>query len=219
MDGIEHEERRKINELMLITSEKQNILDQEKEYRFNSFRMQCQERNIEVERRHAHALEEFRLQTIENRCLEEQGRNIILDEFRRLSNIEEKDHEEKKIVIEEEYKNRKEVEMQRIRTQRERIQVNRRRRNQDFALLSRLTHSLDNLLNIPSRPVPVSEIRLPTNRVRENDKIEKCSICLEMKNIGCKIKRLPCFHTFHVVCINKWLHVKMNCPLCLIEVG
>ena len=42
---------------------------------------------------------------------------------------------------------------------------------------------------------------------------QECSICLD--NITKKRKVLPCNHTFHPKCINKWFKNLHRCPLCL----
>ena len=42
---------------------------------------------------------------------------------------------------------------------------------------------------------------------------QECSICLD--NITKKRKVLPCNHTFHRKCINKWFKKLRRCPLCL----
>ena len=40
-----------------------------------------------------------------------------------------------------------------------------------------------------------------------------CAICLE--NVCEKsVKRLPCCHSFHQTCIDKWLEKKPSCPTC-----
>jgi hypothetical protein len=39
-----------------------------------------------------------------------------------------------------------------------------------------------------------------------------CGICLEkIENLG---KELPCEHAFHESCIQNWLKIRKNCPLC-----
>ena len=51
------------------------------------------------------------------------------------------------------------------------------------------------------------QIRVPgTNFISENI----CPICLE-KNINWK---LPCNHSFHFECINKWHKINKSCPNC-----
>lgn len=47
-----------------------------------------------------------------------------------------------------------------------------------------------------------------------------CSICLNELNSSCDIFCLPCSHSFHTECINKWLETQANsnsvctCPEC-----
>ena len=70
--------------------------------------------------------------------------------------------------------------------------------------------SIDNRDVIKSLP--------PYKLIRETDDIIKnnnsCSICLEKFEAG-KYKRvLPCGHTFHKKCIDKWLKKKLICPIC-----
>jgi hypothetical protein len=54
-------------------------------------------------------------------------------------------------------------------------------------------------------------------RDSEND---NCPICLEQLSISKFNKTLPCHHTFHKNCINRWIkYTKVsnnftNCPLC-----
>uniref|UniRef100_A0A7S2THW1 RING-type domain-containing protein n=1 Tax=Lotharella oceanica TaxID=641309 RepID=A0A7S2THW1_9EUKA len=45
-----------------------------------------------------------------------------------------------------------------------------------------------------------------------------CSICLEALVDGDEIRTVPCMHSFHVDCIDKWLRNKPNCPVCLFPV-
>lgn len=46
----------------------------------------------------------------------------------------------------------------------------------------------------------------------------ECSICLEdinkRKNNDFIIMILPCNHKFHLICIQEWFKMKLNCPLC-----
>ncbi|GBM55571.1 hypothetical protein AVEN_74529-1 [Araneus ventricosus] len=46
-------------------------------------------------------------------------------------------------------------------------------------------------------------------------KVHKCCVCLDATRYR-KMKSLPCGHTFHENCINKWLetHEDEECPLC-----
>jgi hypothetical protein len=41
-----------------------------------------------------------------------------------------------------------------------------------------------------------------------------CAICLEPYEMGQRVRTIPCFHTFHVDCIDPWLSTKASCPVC-----
>lgn len=47
-------------------------------------------------------------------------------------------------------------------------------------------------------------------RIKTTDKYE-CAICYEEDTKGLV---LNCGHKFHIDCINKWFHDKLNCPMC-----
>ncbi|KAE7997408.1 hypothetical protein FH972_002047 [Carpinus fangiana] len=46
-----------------------------------------------------------------------------------------------------------------------------------------------------------------------------CCICLAKYADDEELKELPCFHVFHVECVDKWLKINALCPLCKSEVG
>jgi len=47
---------------------------------------------------------------------------------------------------------------------------------------------------------------------KEKEEENKCMICLvEIKK---QIKVLPCAHKFHSFCIDRWINLKSNCPIC-----
>eukprot|EP00931_Biecheleriopsis_adriatica_P102220 TRINITY_DN77217_c0_g1_i1.p1 TRINITY_DN77217_c0_g1~~TRINITY_DN77217_c0_g1_i1.p1 ORF type:complete len:666 (-),score=120.48 TRINITY_DN77217_c0_g1_i1:68-2065(-) len=48
---------------------------------------------------------------------------------------------------------------------------------------------------------------------QDMDSDEPCVICHETLMAGEEVRRLPCFHTFHRACIDRWLRVKAVCPL------
>ena len=50
--------------------------------------------------------------------------------------------------------------------------------------------------------------RIPGKRI--NNKHICCSICLNNNSNW----KLPCQHTYHLSCIEKWYDIKKNCPLC-----
>jgi len=43
---------------------------------------------------------------------------------------------------------------------------------------------------------------------------ESCAICLDLLKVGNKVKKLPCSHLFHRLCISKWFQSHAICPLC-----
>ncbi|KAI5930784.1 E3 ubiquitin-protein ligase RNF165, partial [Manis javanica] len=43
---------------------------------------------------------------------------------------------------------------------------------------------------------------------------EQCTICLCTLEEGEDVRRLPCMHIFHQVCIDQWLATTTRCPLC-----
>ncbi|XP_057349850.1 E3 ubiquitin-protein ligase Arkadia-like [Manis pentadactyla] len=50
----------------------------------------------------------------------------------------------------------------------------------------------------------------PTQEATE----EQCTICLCTLEEGEDVRRLPCMHIFHRVCIDQWLATTTRCPLC-----
>ena len=53
---------------------------------------------------------------------------------------------------------------------------------------------------------------LDSCRKEKEIKGERCSICFE--NINTVETILPCGHFFHKICINPWLDLRGNCPIC-----
>jgi hypothetical protein len=43
---------------------------------------------------------------------------------------------------------------------------------------------------------------------------DTCPICIGDYKIGEKMKTLPCMHRFHNDCVDKWLSMKSDCPVC-----
>ncbi|XP_022735667.1 E3 ubiquitin-protein ligase AMFR-like [Durio zibethinus] len=46
---------------------------------------------------------------------------------------------------------------------------------------------------------------------------QDCMICLEELKVGSDVSRMPCSHTFHGDCIEKWLKQSHYCPICRFE--
>lgn len=43
---------------------------------------------------------------------------------------------------------------------------------------------------------------------------DTCSICLEQFEPDTNVKKLPCGHVFHPICVDIWFEVSSRCPLC-----
>jgi len=41
-----------------------------------------------------------------------------------------------------------------------------------------------------------------------------CAVCILDYQIGDRLRTLPCLHKFHKKCVDKWLVVKSECPIC-----
>lgn len=69
---------------------------------------------------------------------------------------------------------------------------------------------------IEKLPVEVFEARPPGTSSGDPTKGEpdKCSVCQEEFKSGDRIRRLPCDHTFHLSCVDKWLGIHNQCPNC-----
>ena len=56
--------------------------------------------------------------------------------------------------------------------------------------------------------------QLPTYFITDNTDNKQCKICISEYKVGDQIRTLPCFHGFHVDCIDSWFDIKIKCPLC-----
>ncbi|CAK8563192.1 unnamed protein product [Lathyrus sativus] len=59
--------------------------------------------------------------------------------------------------------------------------------------------------------------KLPHHRILKDTKAENtlCAICLQDMESGEVARRLPhCYHTFHLICVDKWLVKNDSCPIC-----
>merc|ERR1711957_460119 len=59
---------------------------------------------------------------------------------------------------------------------------------------------------------------LPTETLEKTVEGDPCAICQDTMSQGDAVRRLPCAHIFHADCIEKWLRLKLTCPLCNISV-
>ena len=52
----------------------------------------------------------------------------------------------------------------------------------------------------------------------KGEKAKSCAICLSNFERGENVRTLPCFHSFHRLCIDKWLLKNRICPVCRVSV-
>jgi hypothetical protein len=72
---------------------------------------------------------------------------------------------------------------------------------------------LNEIIYLPSNPIELTE-----NSSRILDK--SCVICLENFNNNDNVRIMPCFHVFHLDCIDKWLlEYNYKCPTCREQCG
>jgi len=52
----------------------------------------------------------------------------------------------------------------------------------------------------------------------EEDEGDKCTICLCEMEDGEDVRRLPCWHLFHIQCVDRWLGLNKMCPICRADI-
>ncbi len=78
------------------------------------------------------------------------------------------------------------------------------------ALLNQMGASPDEIARLPSRTLtPTNDILTSTDNHQS-----RCAICLENYQIGERIRTVPCLHSFHSSCIDRWLVDRAVCPIC-----
>ena len=65
----------------------------------------------------------------------------------------------------------------------------------------------------------VSIIPVFTVKEKNINNNNKCAICLSDFEVGEKKSTLPCMHSFHYNCIEKWIKDKKSCPICKFEIS
>jgi hypothetical protein len=53
---------------------------------------------------------------------------------------------------------------------------------------------------------------------REQSGSTPCTICLDEFSCGERVRTLPCFHSFHCVCVDAWFGKSRLCPLCQYDI-
>ena len=59
---------------------------------------------------------------------------------------------------------------------------------------------------------------LPRRTFGRREPVKKCTICISEYEEGDNIRTLPCFHEYHVQCIDPWLLDNSTCPICRLNV-
>lgn len=54
----------------------------------------------------------------------------------------------------------------------------------------------------------------PLQRHAGNSQEQNCAVCHEDFDVGQFVRWLPCRHHFHANCIDAWLAIKQDCPIC-----
>nr|XP_014352355.1 PREDICTED: RING finger protein 165 isoform X1 [Latimeria chalumnae] len=62
------------------------------------------------------------------------------------------------------------------------------------------------------------EVKEEKEEGEESDTDEKCTICLSILEDGEDVRRLPCMHLFHQVCVDQWLATSKKCPICRVDI-
>eukprot|EP00887_Chlorella_sp_A99_P006217 scaffold3.g6217.t1 len=84
----------------------------------------------------------------------------------------------------------------------------------DYELLLRLDEKVESKKGASRAAVEaLATFRLPAGGGAACE-ADACCICLEEPRPGDKLCRLPCHHTFHAACIQRWLLTKAVCPVC-----
>jgi hypothetical protein len=67
-------------------------------------------------------------------------------------------------------------------------------------------------------PFPASRVSIeamPRVAVTKEEVVEKdCAICLDGYEVGGEAREMPCKHSFHSGCIERWLGLHGSCPVC-----
>ncbi|WVZ83816.1 hypothetical protein U9M48_030916 [Paspalum notatum var. saurae] len=68
---------------------------------------------------------------------------------------------------------------------------------------------------VPASGKAIWELHAPAwGEASEEDRRRGCVVCLEGLEVGQNLRMVPCGHSFHELCIFKWLVVHRLCPIC-----
>ncbi|XP_075747877.1 E3 ubiquitin-protein ligase ARK2C-like [Rhipicephalus microplus] len=67
-------------------------------------------------------------------------------------------------------------------------------------------------------PVLSRDVQIPRSGGDSEDNVEKCTICLSELEDNEEVRRLPCMHLFHIVCVDQWLTTNKRCPICRVDI-
>jgi len=84
---------------------------------------------------------------------------------------------------------------------------------------SSLTTSLGRLSVAAEARTLVAPFEAPSDRVKSENAITECIICLEAFMVGEPLRILPCMHRYHKSCIDKWFMTHLSCPICKNTLG
>lgn len=98
-------------------------------------------------------------------------------------------------------------------------------RNRNFPFVSRGRQMVPWNMHLPEfhfvrrrlpTPVQIEEATLKYDYGAPGSEFnpESCAICITNFEVGAKVRRLPCFHLFHVTCIDDWFKYNHICPIC-----
>ncbi|KAK1571643.1 hypothetical protein Q3G72_020660 [Acer saccharum] len=93
-------------------------------------------------------------------------------------------------------------------------------RNRSSPNLSQARPYMPEIMEIPGSSVKVSTAQLIPAHIYEKGSglvgdDGTCAICLCEFEEGEELRTLPeCLHSYHVPCIDMWLHSHSNCPMC-----
>lgn len=91
----------------------------------------------------------------------------------------------------------------------------------DYEALLRLDETVERKGASQDAISKLETIRLPRGGPSNNNaqQFDDCTICLEACKPGDMLRKLPCGHTYHQACIDRWLTTKAACPVCQKQIG